>query len=104
MVHILLAKASATGENPKYAAGEIHGVMIYCLTADGASPDYDSLRKAMADEDWEDVKFVKQGRVGDGNFAKSKPDDPNRLAYESAKRDGLAFVVYDVADEPKLSS
>ena len=104
MVYILLAKAGATGGNPKYPAGSIHGIMIYSLVAEGAEPDYDAIRSAMADEHWEDARFVKQGKVDDANFANHAKDDANRLAYYAAKRDGLAFVVYDVADAPKPAS
>lgn len=104
MMYILLAKASATGGNPRYIAGSIHGIMIYSRPAKGVDPDYDAIRAAMADEHWEDARFLKKAEVDDANFANHAKEDPNRLAYEAAKRDGLAFVVYDVADAPKPAS
>ena len=90
VIHLYVAKGSATPDNPRFEAGAQQGLLVFVNPALVVSDTQMAVYAERAG--WADLELFQKGTIS--RALVEEKGDPHLSAWLDARREGMAVIVY----------
>jgi hypothetical protein len=93
IIYMVLAQATASGNNKNFKPGDRHPLLMFIRLTDD-SKLIEGCNNHLYNLGWEDIAYSKSGILSDDSVQKYNEDETLSLAIKDAKINGFGITVY----------